>query len=69
VVVANILAGPLVVLADTLVGLTRPGGNLALAGLTADQVEQVCAAYAPRIAWDAPVEREGWALVAGRRAG
>lgn len=67
IVVANILAHPLVVLAPLLAGLTAPRGRLALAGLLARQVDEVRAAYAPWFELDAPEEEEGWALLSGVR--
>jgi ribosomal protein L11 methyltransferase len=53
VVVANILAGPLVALAPRLQALVRPGGELLLSGLLSDQVERVQAAY-PGLRFEAP---------------
>jgi ribosomal protein L11 methyltransferase len=44
-VIANILAGPLIALADDLVGATAPGGRIVLAGLLAEQQAAVLAAY------------------------
>ena len=68
-VCANILAGPLVALAPTLLAALAPGGHLVLSGILADQVATVSAAYADRLVL-APVRlREGWALVSGTRRG
>jgi ribosomal protein L11 methyltransferase len=67
VVVANILAGPLVTLAPRLIGALRPGGALALSGVLADQVETVRRAYAPEIALAPTRLREDWALISGWR--
>lgn len=67
IVVANILAHPLIVLAPLLARLTAQGGRLALAGLLAVQVGEVRAAYAPWFKFEAPEEDEGWALVSGVR--
>jgi ribosomal protein L11 methyltransferase len=67
IVVANILAHPLIVLAPLLARLTAPNGRLALAGLLAGQAGEVRAAYAPWFDFEAPVEEEGWALVSGIR--
>lgn len=64
-VVANILAGPLVELAPSLLRNLRPGGNLVLSGVLADQVPAVSAAYTPAIDWGPVRSREGWALIAG----
>lgn len=70
VLVANILAGPLVELAVGITDRLRPGGLLALSGVLATQVDQVLQAYQSRIDF-APVKFfEDWALLTGqRRAG
>lgn len=47
VVVANILARPLVALSGELLRHTRPGGRLVLSGITREQADVVAAAYAP----------------------
>lgn len=67
IVVANILAHPLIVLAPVLARLTRPGGRLALAGLLRSQADEVCAAY--RAWFDIAVgeEEEDWTLLSGVR--
>lgn len=44
-VIANILAGPLIDLAPSLAGALEPGGRLILAGLLDHQAEKVAAAY------------------------
>jgi ribosomal protein L11 methyltransferase len=44
-VVANILAGPLITLAPDIASVTAPGGHAILAGLIARQMEPVLAAY------------------------
>jgi ribosomal protein L11 methyltransferase len=44
-VIANILAGPLIELAPALSAILRDGGSLILAGLLAGQTEAVAAAY------------------------
>lgn len=45
-VIANILAGPLITLAPDIAAATAPGGHAILAGLIARQMEPVLAAYA-----------------------
>ena len=50
VVIANILAGPLIELSDTLLDFLKPGGTLLLSGLLQNQAEAVCAHYADRSA-------------------
>jgi ribosomal protein L11 methyltransferase len=67
IVVANILARPLVVLAPLLARLTAQHGRLALAGLLAEQAGEVRAAYGPWFDFEAPAEDAGWALVSGIR--
>ncbi|MEG7360514.1 50S ribosomal protein L11 methyltransferase [Pseudomonas citronellolis] len=67
VVVANILAGPLVSLAGQLTSLVKPGGRLALSGILAEQAEEVRAAYADAFELEPTAEREGWVRISGRR--
>ncbi|SFD37386.1 ribosomal protein L11 methyltransferase [Pseudomonas citronellolis] len=67
VVVANILAGPLVSLAGQLTSLVKPGGRLALSGILAEQAEEVRAAYAEAFELEPTAEREGWVRISGRR--
>ncbi len=67
IVVANILANPLTVLAPLLAALTRPGGRLALSGILAAQVGQVQAAYRPAFELRVGAEREGWVLLVGEK--
>lgn len=69
VVVANILANPLKVLAPLLASLTAPGGRLALAGVLAPQAAEVMAIYAGAFAFDPPVAQDDWVLLSGRRRG
>ncbi|HYN76825.1 MAG TPA: 50S ribosomal protein L11 methyltransferase [Lamprocystis sp. (in: g-proteobacteria)] len=66
-VIANILAGPLVELAPVLLTALRPGGQLALSGVLAEQVQAVGLAYRHQVDL-APVRvREDWALICGTR--
>ncbi len=65
--VANILAGPLVELAPSLGRLTKRGGLLALSGILHHQAETVSGAYRGDFALEPPVEREDWVLISGRR--
>lgn len=71
VVVANILAAPLIDLAASIAQRVKPGRWLALSGILFAQVDDVRAAYAPWIAFDDPVVREQggqtWARLTGRR--
>lgn len=56
-VIANILAGPLITLAPDIAAATAPGGHVILAGLIARQMEPVLAAY--RAQGFRPIAREG----------
>lgn len=66
-VVANILAGPLVSLAPQLTALMAPGGRLLLAGLLADQANEVIEAYAPTVGLKVVDQQDDWVLLAGTR--
>jgi len=67
IVVANILANPLTVLAPLLARLTRPGGRIALAGILADQWQRVHAAYAADFVMQPAGTDDGWVLLTGVR--
>ena len=67
VVVANILAGPLVELAGQIGERVKPGGLLALSGILAEQAEEVRAAYADKFDLDPTVEKDGWVRITGIR--
>ncbi|MGM0915500.1 MAG: 50S ribosomal protein L11 methyltransferase [Pseudomonadota bacterium] len=68
IVVANILAGPLVEMAPMIAGHVAPGGRLALSGILAAQAEEVLQAYREQgLRMDEPVTREGWVRLTGRR--
>lgn len=66
---ANILARPLIDLAQRFAALVRPGGNLVLSGILVDQVAEVVLAYAPWFELAEPKTREGWARLDGHRRG
>jgi len=67
VVLANILAGPLVDLAPTLARHARPGGRIVLAGMLDDQAEGVADAYRPWFHMRMFAKRDGWTVLDGRR--
>ncbi len=71
VLVANILAGPLADLRESLVSRLSSGGEIALSGILSEQVDEVLAAYAPWIAFDEPALRsqgtQTWVRLTGRR--
>jgi ribosomal protein L11 methyltransferase len=67
VVVANILARPLVVLAPTLAAMTDDGGDIVLSGVLAEQADAVREAYAPWFRIAVCAADEGWVALAGAR--
>ena len=60
VVLANILATPLKVLAPLLCRHVAPGGHLVLAGILSRQAQELQAAYAPHMALQVVDEEDGW---------
>ena len=64
VVVANILANPLVLLAPALAPRVASAGRIALSGILAGQADDVIAAYAPWFTLGRWRERDGWVLLA-----
>lgn len=71
VLVANILARPLLALAESVITRLSSGGELALSGILSGQVDNVHAAYDPWIAFDEPAFRsqgkQTWARLCGKR--
>ncbi len=64
-VIANILANPLKLLAPILASRCRHGGQIALSGILPDQVRDVESCYSPWIAFVPPAETEGWVCLSG----
>lgn len=67
-VIANILAQPLIDLAPKLAALTRPGGNILLSGILSDQVESINIAYKHWYSMQQPVYKGEWVSLVGIRA-
>jgi len=71
VVLANILAGPLVELAGSISARVRSGGQLALSGILSEQAPEVLEAYAPWVDFDEPEFRQQdgqtWTRLTGRK--
>ncbi len=68
VVLANILATPLKLLAPMLAAHVAPGGHLVLAGILERQADELCAAYAPWLPLQVDQLEDGWVLMIGQRA-
>ena len=66
-VLANILATPLKVLAPLLCAHVRPGGALVLAGILERQADELKEAYAPWVALEVADAEDGWILMTARR--
>jgi ribosomal protein L11 methyltransferase len=67
IVVANILARPLVVLAPLIAQLTAPHGRLALAGMWENQADEVVQAYRAGFDLDVSGNAGNWVLLTGTR--
>lgn len=67
-IVANILAAPLIALAPRMAAQQARGDRLVLAGVLADQAAAVADAYAPWYALELGVERDGWVRLEGVRS-
>lgn len=65
IVVANILANPLIVLAPILMNATRNGGRIALSGILKEQADEVIATYQQGFKMQVEEEQEGWVLLTG----
>jgi ribosomal protein L11 methyltransferase len=68
IVVANILANPLILLAPAIAARVRPGGRLALSGILDSQVDAVVIAYSRWFKLAACRRADGWALLSGERS-
>ncbi|MDL5032748.1 50S ribosomal protein L11 methyltransferase [Pelomonas sp. APW6] len=66
-VLANILATPLKLLAPLLCAHVRAGGHLVLAGILERQAQELKDAYAPWLALDVSDSEDGWILMTARR--
>jgi ribosomal protein L11 methyltransferase len=66
-VLANILAKPLTLLAPLLCGHVAPGGDLVLAGILERQADELKAAYAPWLSLAVSDQEDGWILMTARR--
>ena len=67
-VLANILATPLKLLAPLLCGHVAPGGALVLAGILERQADELKQVYAPWVALAVSDSEDGWILMTGRLA-
>lgn len=67
ILIANILANPLVELAPRLANLVKMGGKIALSGILIDQAERVMDAYKPWFSLKPIVQKEEWVRLEGEK--
>ncbi len=67
IMVANILAGPLMFLAENIANLTKSGGKLALSGLLSHQADEVRQAYEPWFNMDGMEQMDDWIILTGTK--
>lgn len=67
VVIANILSGPLAIMAPMLCARLTPDGWLVLSGILAEQADDVIQAYAPYLSMQTFAVNEGWIALAGQK--
>ncbi|MFQ3324952.1 MAG: ribosomal protein L11 methyltransferase [Pseudomonadales bacterium] len=67
VVIANILATPLIELSRLIAGLVQPQGDLILSGILPKQADTVMQAYAQWIDFEPPLEDDGWIRLTGKK--
>ncbi len=65
IVMTNILANPLQVLAPLLISRLRPGGHLILSGILTRQTTEICATYSQWLTLTVAGESEGWICLHG----
>ena len=67
VVVANILAGPLQSLSETILAYLKPKGQIALSGILENQAEDVSEAYQPSCDMQAAAVLDEWVRLTGTK--
>ena len=65
IVLANILAKPLIEMSATISALVAPSGALVLSGILAEQAESVTAAYQEHINFNTLIQQEDWIRLDG----
>ncbi len=68
ILLANILAAPLIALAPRFTGWLAPGGWLVLSGILPSQAAAVQSAYTPTVRFAPVQEQDGWVVLVGRKA-
>jgi len=65
--VANILASPLIKLAPTITSVIKPGGTLILSGLLSVQIDSVLSAYIDDFDFETPRLQGDWVCLIGKK--
>jgi ribosomal protein L11 methyltransferase len=68
ILIANILANPLLQLAPLFAKLLKPGGQIVLSGILGNQAEMIEQRYRQWFHLDDPVQQEDWIRLQGTRA-
>jgi len=67
ILIANILAGVLIELAETIASLVKPGGKIILSGILPEQADEVADAYRCFFNMEPAVEKNDWIRLQGQR--
>ncbi len=67
--IANIVAAPLIELAPRFARRVRPGGRILLSGILKSQLDEIQSAYAPAFRLAEPSRRDDWICLHGQRRG
>lgn len=67
ILLANILAGPLLTLAPTLKKLIKPSGSIVLSGILEEQIDMILEVYDPLFTMQAPQIKDGWVRLTGTK--
>lgn len=67
ILVANILANPLIELASRLTSFVKPGGKLVLSGILNTQIDAVTKTYESWFEFEAPIILEDWVCLTGSK--
>ena len=65
--IANILANPLVSLCEHFADLVKPGGRIALSGIMDDQLAMILETYSEYFQELKVVQKDEWCCVSGQR--
>ena len=67
ILLANILAGPLIELAAYFAALVKTNGEILLSGILEEQAKSIIQAYKPWFEFEAITSLDGWVRIVGRR--